>query len=72
MTDGPCQACEQTRRELHAVQQRLGLLVQGLAAVLALLGAEQTEPTMPKRRVLAVVHHRLDHLMSQTNGRTRR
>ncbi len=72
MTDGPCQSCEQLRRELHAQQERTGLLVRGLAAVLALLDAEQVEPSMAKRRVLAIVHHRLNHLMTQTNGRTRR
>ena len=72
MTDGPCQSCQQIRRELHAQQERTGLLVRGLAAVLALLDAEQIEPSMAKRRVLAIVHHRLTHLMTQTNGRTRR
>lgn len=66
MTDGPCQSCEQLRRELHTERQRTGLLVQGMAAVLALLDAEQIEPSMAKRRLLAVVHHRLTHLMTQT------
>lgn len=72
MTDEPCQSCEHLRRELHAERERTGLLVRGLAAVLALLDAEQIEPSMAKRRVLAIVHHRLTHLMTQTNGRTRR
>lgn len=72
MTDQPCQACEQLRRELHAERERTGLLARGLAAVLALLDTEQVEPSMAKRRVLAIVHHRLTHLMTQTNGRTRR
>lgn len=72
MTDGPCESCEQLRHELHAQRERTGLLVRGLAAVLALLDTEQTEPSMAKRRLLAIVHHRLTHLMTQTNGRTRR
>lgn len=68
----PCQACEQNRREMDVMRQRLGLLTHGMSAVVALLDAEQTEPTMPKYRVLAVVHHRLNHLMTQTTGRTKR
>ena len=63
MTGEPCQACEQLRRELYLMQERLGLLTQGLAAVVALLDAEQTEPSMPKHRLLAIVHHRLTHLI---------
>ena len=66
MSEGPCQTCEHTRRELQVMQERFGLLVRGLAAVLALLDAEQIEPSMAKRRLLAVVHHRLTHLMTQT------
>ena len=72
MTDAPCQSCEHLRRELQAQQERTGLLVRGLAAVLALLDTERIEPSMAKRRLLAIVHHRLTHLMTQTNGRTRR
>ena len=72
MSDGRCESCVQLRRELHAAQERTGLLVRGLAAVLALLDAERTEPSMAKHRLLALIHHRLDHLMTQTNGRTRR
>ncbi|MEU0315921.1 hypothetical protein [Nocardioides sp. NPDC006273] len=72
MTDRPCQSCEQLHRELQAERERTWLLVRGLATVLALLDAEQIEPSMAKRRVLAIVHHRLTHLMTQTNGRTRR
>lgn len=63
MTGERCQACEQYRRELYLMQERLGLLIQGLAAVVALLDAEQTEPSMPKHRLLAIVHHRLTHLI---------
>ena len=63
MTGERCQACEQLRRELFLMQERLGLLVQGLAAVVALLDAEQIEPSMPKHRLLAIVHHRLTHLI---------
>lgn len=66
MKDEPCRSCNQLRIELHAQQERLGLLNQGLAAVVALLDAEQTEPSMPKHRLLAIVHHRLTHLQHQT------
>ena len=66
MSEGPCQTCEHTRRELQVMQERFGLLVRGLAAVLALLDAEQSESSMAKRRLLAIVHHRLTHLMTQT------
>jgi len=67
-----CESCEKSRRELHAMQERTGLLVRGVAACLGLLDTEQTDPTMPKRRLLAVVHHRLDHLMTQTTEIKRR
>lgn len=63
MSDERCGACEQLRRELFLMQERLGLLAQGLATVVALLDAEQTEPSMPKHRLLAIVHHRLTHLI---------
>ena len=63
MTGERCQACEQLRRELFLMQERLGLLTQALAAVVALLDAEQIEPSMPKHRLLAIVHHRLTHLI---------
>lgn len=66
MTGERCQACEQLRRELFLMQERLGLLAQGLAAVVALLDAEQVEPSMPKHRLLAIAHHRLTHLLHQT------
>lgn len=65
MSDDRCQACEQYRRELYALHDRLGQMTQGLAAVVALLDAEQIEPSMPKRRVLAIAHHRLTHLLTQ-------
>ncbi|MET8519761.1 hypothetical protein [Nocardioides sp. NPDC004968] len=65
MSDAPCGACAQLRRELYLMQERLGLLIQGLAAVVALLDAEQSEPSMPKHRLLAIVHHRLTHLLNQ-------
>ena len=65
MSDDRCQACEQYRREIYALQDRLGQMTQGLAAVVALLDAEQIEPSMPKHRVLAIVHHRLNHLLTQ-------
>lgn len=70
--DERCEPCERTRRELHALRELVGLLVRGIAACVALLDSEQTEPTMPKRRLLAVLHHRLDHLKSQTDGRTKK
>lgn len=66
MTDGPCQTCQHLRQELQAQQERTGLLVRGLTAVLTLLDQEQIEPSMAKRRLLAIVHHRLTHLMTQT------
>lgn len=72
MREGPCESCEQLRRDLQLIRQQMGLLTHGLSAVLSLLDAEQTDPTMPKYRVLAVVHHRLTHLMTQTTGRTKR
>ncbi|MFJ2757364.1 hypothetical protein ACIO3S_17305 [Nocardioides sp. NPDC087217] len=66
MSDDRCQACEQYRRELYLLRDRLGQMTQGLAAVVVLLDAEQVEPSMPKQRLLAVVHHRLTHLLNQT------
>jgi hypothetical protein len=66
VSDDRCQACEQYRREIYLLHDRLGQMTQGVAAAAALLDAEQTEPSMPKHRLLAIVHHRLTHLLNQT------
>ena len=63
MTGERCGACGQLRLELAATLDQLRSHIQGLAAVVALLDAEQIEPSMPKHRLLAVVHHRLTHLI---------
>lgn len=61
----PCESCD-------VMQERAGLLARGLAACVQLLERERDQRSMPLPRLLAILHHRLDHLMSETNGRTKR
>jgi hypothetical protein len=67
-----CDSCAGVRRELDATRERSGLLQHGLGACVALLAKEHDKPTMHKRQLLAVLQHRLDHLMNQTSGRNNR